>query len=203
MSNIVTAQKLDKEQKNAFIAMMTEAFTHNPFIATLLHDDRQKIEALIRLTSSYYLKKGAVEIMYDDARRPVAAAILAPVGTPTMSIGHFIRAGLLGTTLRTVRTLGRADVNRLFGALEELEKHEITEPHCYLYMLGSVQKGCGRQVMNHVIDRYAQDSIMYWESSVAPNDHEYYRSFGATMYDRADVVGVDNGFFRMGPLGHQ
>jgi len=72
MSNVVTALKLDREQKNAFITMMTEVFTHNPFIAKLLHDDRQKIEALIRLTSSYYLKRVPLKLcmMMPTARWP-------------------------------------------------------------------------------------------------------------------------------------
>jgi len=44
---------------------------------------------------------------------------------------------------------------------------------------------------------------VYWESSVAPNDHEYYCSFGATMYDLADVAGADDDFFQIGPLDKQ
>lgn len=188
-------QDFSADTTNDIYKVFTEAFLKNPMIGDyFFNKDRKKIFEFIKTTIKFYIKLGHVFVCKNESGDIVAAAALGLPGTKPLSVKSVIKNGFLPDFIKFFFTVGIKDAKKVLSTGDILEKNHFKDPHFYLYMLASVEKGAGRVLFNKVIDSYSENTI-FFESSVTKNDHEYYKSFGAKPIGEIFIGGVSNMLF--------
>ncbi|MDV0446295.1 hypothetical protein MsAg5_01250 [Methanosarcinaceae archaeon Ag5] len=206
MSNytIYQEENFTVETKNEIFQVMTESFMKNPLVGDyFFRQNEKKVYAFIQTTIEYYMRLGDIIVCKNESGKIVAVCALGMPDIEPVSLGSVIKNGMLLDFIGLIFKVGPSDVQRTLKAADILDANHIHEPHCYLYMLSSVEKGAGRALLTQVIDTYTQDNMIYFESTVTKNDHAYYKSFGAKSIGETTIGGISNMFFVFEKKGNE
>lgn len=195
--NVYREQSFSPEIKTEIFDLMTNAFMKNPMIGDYLFQGNwEHVHDFIELTVEYYIRCGEIIVCKNNESGKLAA--VAAFGTPglsPLSPTTIIKSGLLLKFIALVFKVGFPTVKRVLDYADTLAEGHLAEPHYYLYMLSSVERGAGRLVLNEAIERYTKDHIIFFESTVTKDDHAYYKSFGARPLGEVHIDGISNMFF--------
>ncbi len=126
----------------------------------------------------YYNRVADLFVCRDEGGRIVSVALWTTPEQDFIGIPALLKHGFAIDLLKAVLKVGPLTVKRIIDLLSVDKSSCPKEPACYLFLIGSIARGAGREVMTYCIDYY-RGNLLYWESAVPKDDHAYYKSFGA------------------------
>ena len=125
----------------------------------------------------YYAHRGRTFTLRNNEGHIQAVAIWDIPNSRTPSVATLISSGIIFSRIKPIlKMLPKGSFNRLCKTSDILLSYhkEIQQPQYFLYCLASISKSCGRTQLNHCIQLFSGNTL-YWESSDAKNNHEYYK----------------------------
>ncbi|MEG2277726.1 MAG: hypothetical protein RSC80_07850 [Odoribacter sp.] len=175
--------------------LLTDTFLRNPIFGdNIFGGDRGKMSLMMHLCLLYYSRYGIIYSLRDCNNRIVALSLWDEPGATPLDFGALLTHGFFFVTIKNTLGIGLKRMKKLLNIMNINEQHHIKEPHYYMFMLGSIKKGCGRILFNDCLERF-KGHTLFWDSSVAKDNHAYYKSFGAEMIGEEIIDGYSNAYF--------
>lgn len=175
--------------------ILTDAFLNNPVIGGYFFDyNRKKVAVFMQVCTEYYARFGSVYTCVNSENRLVAVSLWTEPGSRPIGLWNVLKGGMLFSFLKVLSQVGLKSLYHILQYQRLADLHHPQEPHCYLFMLASIEKGAGRTLLQHNMEEYKGETL-YWESSVGKDNHAYYKSFGAEMFHEERWNGTSTGFF--------
>jgi ribosomal protein S18 acetylase RimI-like enzyme len=157
------------------VETLAAAFHDDPFMAWWVPDEPRRREILPACFEIVVDANQPHDEVYTTDPLPAAAAVWIPPGAqPT--------ADEAAEMVSWYAEVAAETAERLFHALERMEEHHPTEPHAYLFLLGTrpawQSQGLGSALLREVLDRCDTDGTPAYLEATSPGNQRLYQRHG-------------------------
>ena len=189
---MTTVAALASADASSAARALARAFQADPMMAYLLPDPERRAGLLPRFLGSlqcYCLRYGTVMVGQDLS----GVACWLPPGGTDVCVGRMARTGML----TAATALGMSGLRRLLSLTSAMERdhHRVmTEPHWYLWLLGTepthVGRGVGGALLRPVLARADDQVVPCWLETHSKANLRFYARHGFSPRIEQVVDGV-------------
>lgn len=184
---VVRYRHLTKENVQKFTDLLSEAFKKNYFIYSyLMGGEAEKLKKFMKMDVEYNNHYADYYVLINDEEQWVAVALYLPIGCEPIGLKSALKRGKLLTVLQFFISNPIKYTKRLLEFSDLEEKHWYKGPFVPLDIVASLEKGCGKALIEETMKNYIGKNVVL-NSSVDFNNHAYYSQFGFVAYENIQL----------------
>lgn len=180
--DIVKYNHLTNELIQKFTDLLSEAFQRNEFVFNyLMGGNPITLRRFMKMEVEYNNHFADYYVLIKDDGKWGAVVIYLPTGCEPLGLGSILRRKKLLTVAHFFVSQPIQYTKRIMKFSDLEDKNWYKEPFVTLDVLASLEKGCGKALIEATIHQYSGQHIAL-NSSVGRTDHSYYTQFGFEPY---------------------
>ena len=183
----ISEKKLDPNSLEKVSEVLGQAFKSDPLYDAVFQNEKDLCR-YIRLMVNYYNRNGEIHVAVVEDKI-VGASVWNHKGKPFFSIRAVLTSGMLGSILKFILLIQIKSMIKLKNETLITERYHYNKEHHYLFMIGSVEKGAGRALMEYDIKKF-DDCPIYLENSNIKDNQRFYERLGFHSIKTIEVMGI-------------
>lgn len=184
---MVSDEKPNKKELYESADVLTAAFRDDPLYNAIFQNEKE-LRIYLKMMIDYYKKNGEIHLAM-EGQKIIGVSLWNPGGGSFFSIGNVLASHMFGDIFRFFLMIRLKSILKLKNEVLITERYHFKREHHYLFMIGSVQKGAGRCLMEYAMEKFDNYPI-YLENSNIKDNQKFYGKLGFEAFKTIEVMGV-------------